>query len=178
MSTRTATGPHGDPAARLQAFAPWFRKRPAAVRSLRHHPHLRARNVKLPLYARAGIREVWIVNLPGGNVECHTDASSDGYRSLKRVRRNGLVRRATRRSSGRRRRARLIRRLAAQRNTGRRSAPRSVLVVELRPLGDRVEGTTQDLQPFVEFLVGDGERGEGADDVAVLAGGQEQQAFL
>jgi Uma2 family endonuclease len=46
--------------------------------------------VKLPLYARAGIREVWIVNLPGGNVECHTDASSDGYRTLKRARRNGL----------------------------------------------------------------------------------------
>ena len=49
------------------------------------------RNVKLPLYARAVIREVWIVNLPGGNVERHTDASSDGYRSLKRTRRGETV---------------------------------------------------------------------------------------
>jgi len=40
------------------------------------------RNVKLPLYARAGIREVWIVNLPGETVERHTDPSSDGYRSV------------------------------------------------------------------------------------------------
>ncbi|HEV8044032.1 MAG TPA: Uma2 family endonuclease [Rubrobacter sp.] len=45
------------------------------------------RNVKLPLYARAGIREVWIVNLPGGTIERHTDPSGDGYRSLKRARR-------------------------------------------------------------------------------------------
>lgn len=45
------------------------------------------RNVKLPLYARAGIREVWIVNLPGETVERHTDPSSDGYRSVERPRR-------------------------------------------------------------------------------------------
>jgi len=45
------------------------------------------RNVKLPLYARAGIREVWIVDLPGETVERHTDASGDGYRSIKRARR-------------------------------------------------------------------------------------------
>jgi Uma2 family endonuclease len=40
------------------------------------------RNVKLPLYARAGIREVWIVDLPGGAVERYTEPSSDGYRSV------------------------------------------------------------------------------------------------
>ncbi len=45
------------------------------------------RNVKLPLYSRAGIGEVWIVVLPGGTIERHTDPSEDGYRGLKRVRR-------------------------------------------------------------------------------------------
>ncbi len=45
------------------------------------------RNVKLPLYARAGIGEVWIVNIPGGLIERHTDASEVGYRGLKRARR-------------------------------------------------------------------------------------------
>jgi Uma2 family endonuclease len=45
------------------------------------------RNVKLPLYARAGIREVWIVNLPGETIERHTGPSGDGYRHAERVRR-------------------------------------------------------------------------------------------
>lgn len=45
------------------------------------------RNVKLPLYARAGIREVWLVNLPTGTIERHTDPSGDSYRSLKQARR-------------------------------------------------------------------------------------------
>ena len=40
------------------------------------------RNVKLPLYARAGIREVWVVSLPGGIIELHTYPSEDGYRSV------------------------------------------------------------------------------------------------
>jgi Uma2 family endonuclease len=38
------------------------------------------RNVKLPLYARAAIPEVWIVDLNGRVVEIHSNASSDGYR--------------------------------------------------------------------------------------------------
>ena len=41
------------------------------------------RNVKLPLYARAGIGEVWILNLPAGTVERHTDPSGNGYASPK-----------------------------------------------------------------------------------------------
>jgi len=44
------------------------------------------RGVKLPLYARVGIREVWIVDLPGEVIERHTDPSVEGYRSLERVR--------------------------------------------------------------------------------------------
>ena len=44
------------------------------------------RNVKLPLYTRAGIREVWVVNLPGGIIERHTYPSEDGYRSAANAR--------------------------------------------------------------------------------------------
>jgi Uma2 family endonuclease len=40
------------------------------------------RNVKLPLYARAGIGEVWIVNLPAGTIEQHTDPSDEGYQRV------------------------------------------------------------------------------------------------
>ena len=35
------------------------------------------RGVKLPLYARAGIREVWIVDLPGETIERYTDPSRE-----------------------------------------------------------------------------------------------------
>jgi Uma2 family endonuclease len=45
------------------------------------------RGVKLPLYARAGIREVWIVDLAGEVIERHTDPSGDGYRHTERARR-------------------------------------------------------------------------------------------
>ena len=45
------------------------------------------RNVKLPLYARAGVREVWIVDLPDETIERHTEPSADGYGSTKRARR-------------------------------------------------------------------------------------------
>ena len=37
------------------------------------------RGVKLPLYARAGIGEVWIVNLPGEIIERYAGPSADGY---------------------------------------------------------------------------------------------------
>jgi Uma2 family endonuclease len=45
------------------------------------------RGVKLPLYARVGIPEVWIVDLVGEVIERHTDPSGDGYRNSKRARR-------------------------------------------------------------------------------------------
>jgi Uma2 family endonuclease len=45
------------------------------------------RGPKLSLYARAGIQEVWIVDLAGEVIERHTDPSGDGYRGLKRARR-------------------------------------------------------------------------------------------
>jgi Uma2 family endonuclease len=40
------------------------------------------RNVKLPLYARAGIGELWIVNLPAGTIERYTDPSDEDYRRV------------------------------------------------------------------------------------------------
>lgn len=38
------------------------------------------RNVKLPLYARAGIAELWIVDLKGRVLEAHRHPGGDGYR--------------------------------------------------------------------------------------------------
>lgn len=43
------------------------------------------RNVKLPLYARAGIAESWIVDLPNEAIERHNDPSENGYRRMERV---------------------------------------------------------------------------------------------
>ncbi len=43
--------------------------------------------VKLPLYARAGIREVWIVDLPGETIERYTDPLEEGYRGADLLRR-------------------------------------------------------------------------------------------
>jgi Uma2 family endonuclease len=43
------------------------------------------RNVKLPLYGRAGIAESWIVDLPNGAIERHNDRSEEGYRRMERA---------------------------------------------------------------------------------------------
>ncbi len=43
--------------------------------------------VKLPLYARAGIGEVWIVNLPAETIEVYAEPSTDGYRHTEHKRR-------------------------------------------------------------------------------------------
>lgn len=40
------------------------------------------RDVKLPMYARAGIPEAWIVDLAGGKVEVHHGPGPGGYRDL------------------------------------------------------------------------------------------------
>ena len=39
---------------------------------------------KLPLYAEAGIREVWIVNLPDQAIECYSVPTKQGYRHCER----------------------------------------------------------------------------------------------
>jgi len=43
------------------------------------------REVKLPLYARSGIAEVWLVDLNGGIIERHTEPSENGYRLVRRA---------------------------------------------------------------------------------------------
>ncbi len=43
------------------------------------------RDVKLPLYARSGIAEVWLVDLNGGTIERHTQPSEHGYHLVRRA---------------------------------------------------------------------------------------------
>jgi Uma2 family endonuclease len=50
------------------------------------------RNVKLPLYARAGIPEVWIVDLASETIERHTEPTAEGYRLVRRTRRGETLR--------------------------------------------------------------------------------------
>ena len=40
------------------------------------------RTVKVPLYARAGVAEVWVVNVPEEGVEIYTDAAGDAYQAV------------------------------------------------------------------------------------------------
>ena len=42
------------------------------------------RNIKLPLYAAAGVPEVWMVNLRDDWIESNTQPTTDGYRSTQR----------------------------------------------------------------------------------------------
>ena len=45
------------------------------------------RNLKLPLYARAGVLEVWIVDLANATIERYTEPSESGYRRVEKARR-------------------------------------------------------------------------------------------
>jgi len=49
------------------------------------------REVKLPLYARAGIPETWLMNLPDDRIEVYRDPAPDGYRSITLVPRDDTV---------------------------------------------------------------------------------------
>lgn len=49
------------------------------------------REVKLPLYAWAGIPETWLMNLPEDCIEVYRDPAPDGYRSITAVPRDGAV---------------------------------------------------------------------------------------
>lgn len=40
--------------------------------------------IKLPLYARAGVREVWLVNLPEQSIDCYSHPTAQGYRLCER----------------------------------------------------------------------------------------------
>lgn len=45
----------------------------------------RDRHWKIPLYARAGVEEVWIVNLPARCIECFRQPADDGYRETRMI---------------------------------------------------------------------------------------------
>jgi Uma2 family endonuclease len=49
------------------------------------------RGVKLPLYARSGIKEVWIVDLPGETVTRFTGPSPGGYRRADQMRHGQML---------------------------------------------------------------------------------------
>ena len=49
------------------------------------------RDTKLPLYARAGVGEVWIVDLAKGIVERYTKPSEADYRQISRARRGETI---------------------------------------------------------------------------------------
>jgi len=53
------------------------------------------RNVKLPLYARAGVPEAWLVDLRAGVVEVHSEPREGGYGTIRRCARGEEVRSAT-----------------------------------------------------------------------------------
>lgn len=49
------------------------------------------RDVKVPLYARAGIAEVWLVNLPEEHVEIYTDPQNGAYREFRQAKRGESI---------------------------------------------------------------------------------------
>jgi Uma2 family endonuclease len=49
------------------------------------------RETKLPMYAEAGIPEVWLVNLPAQRIEVYRDPTPDGYHSITIVTREGKL---------------------------------------------------------------------------------------
>ncbi len=49
------------------------------------------RRVKLPLYAQAGIPEVWIINLQQERIEVHSQPEGGAYKTVRRLRRGQSV---------------------------------------------------------------------------------------
>ena len=49
------------------------------------------RHTKIPLYARCGIPEVWLVDLVKKVLEVHRDPAPDGYRDVRRLRRGERI---------------------------------------------------------------------------------------
>jgi Uma2 family endonuclease len=49
------------------------------------------RDVKCPLYARAGVPEVWLVDLPGECIEVYRKPAPQGYQEVRQVRRTERV---------------------------------------------------------------------------------------
>lgn len=53
------------------------------------------RNVKLPLYARAGVPEAWLVDLRAGAIEVHSAPRAGGYGTVRTYARGEMVHSAT-----------------------------------------------------------------------------------
>jgi Uma2 family endonuclease len=53
------------------------------------------RRVKIPLYARAGIPEVWLVNIPEERIEIYSDPEGESYGQIKRFGRGRRARSRT-----------------------------------------------------------------------------------
>jgi Uma2 family endonuclease len=53
------------------------------------------RNIKLPLYARAGVPEAWIVDLRADTVEVHSDPREAGYAAVRKYSKDERIRSAT-----------------------------------------------------------------------------------
>jgi len=49
------------------------------------------RGTKVPLYARHGIREHWLLDLPGGTLDVHRLPASAGYRDVRKLRRGDSI---------------------------------------------------------------------------------------
>ena len=49
------------------------------------------RDVKIPLYAQAGIPEVWLIDLPNGVIWRYTDPHPNGYRLIERFNRGDTL---------------------------------------------------------------------------------------
>lgn len=49
------------------------------------------RTLKVPLYGRCGIAELWLLDLPGGLLDVHRDPTPDGYRTRHRLRSGDTV---------------------------------------------------------------------------------------
>ena len=49
------------------------------------------RETKLPLYARSGVQEAWVVDLQNRAVERHTEPSESGYRLVRRAGKGGSL---------------------------------------------------------------------------------------
>ena len=47
--------------------------------------------MKSPRYAESGIREYWLVNLPGETLEFHREPDGDAWRQVLRLRRGETV---------------------------------------------------------------------------------------
>ncbi|HYP21663.1 MAG TPA: Uma2 family endonuclease [Chloroflexia bacterium] len=52
---------------------------------------IKDRRLKLPLYAQAGIPEVWIVNIQQERIEVHSQPEDGAYKSVRRLRRGQSV---------------------------------------------------------------------------------------